>query len=294
MRLALGTVQFGLDYGISNKAGQVAGDEAAAIVRAARDAGVTILDTAVSYGDSEARLGQIGVEGFQIVSKVPAIPDEIEDIAGWMSGIVRQSLVKLRTGKLYGLLLHRPEQLAEARSAEIQAALERLKADGLVEKTGVSIYAPSDLDRLSGHYRPDLLQAPFNLFDDRLISSGWLTRLKAGGTEVHVRSIFLQGALLFSPEERPKELERWGAHFALYDEWMSTHDRSALEACVSYALSFPEIDRVVVGVESASHLRGVIAAASASPPPFAERIVSSDAGLLDPRAWNSRASRCTQ
>lgn len=288
MRLALGTAQIGLDYGISNKTGQVSGDEAAAIIRAAREAGVTTLDTAVAYGDSESRLGQIGVEGFRIVSKVPAIPDVVEDITGWMSGIVRQSLLKLRTRRLYGLLLHRPGQLVEARSGEIQDALERLKADGLVEKTGISIYAPSDLDGLYGRYRPDLLQAPFNLFDDRLISSGWMSRLKQSGTEVHVRSIFLQGALLFPPQDRPNTFDRWATHFALYDEWMKTHDRSALEACVSFALSFPEIDKIVVGVQSTAQLQAVVAAASVSPPPFAERVVASDPDLTDPRVWPRR------
>lgn len=294
MRLALGTAQIGLAYGVSNKTGQIPRDEAAAIIGEARRAGIDTLDTAVAYGDTESRLGQIGVDGFRIVSKVPAVPDDVEDISDWMSEVVRGSLLKLRAERLYGLLLHRPGQLGEARGGDIQEALERLKADGLASKTGISIYDPAELDELDGRFRPDLVQAPFNLFDDRLISSGWLSRLKAEGTEVHVRSIFLQGVLLFAPEERPRKFERWGAHFAAYDEWMSTHDRSALEACVSHALSVPEIDRVVVGVESASHLRDVVAAASVSPPPFAERVVSPDAELLDPRAWDNQPLRSTQ
>lgn len=288
MKLALGTAQMGLDYGIANQNGQVSGEKAAAIMRVARAAGIRTLDTAVSYGDSESRLGEIGVEDCQIVSKLPAIPDEIEDISAWMSGIVRQSLTKLRTERLYGLLLHRPKQFVGARGEEIRYALEALKAEGLVRKTGVSIYVPSDLDELYVPYGLDLVQAPFNLFDDRLISSGWMSRLKQGGTEVHVRSIFLQGVLLFPPQDRPKKFERWAAHFARYDEWMKTHDRSALEACVSFALSFPEIDKVVVGVESAAQLRAIVAAASVSPPPFAERVVASDTDLLDPLVWMRR------
>ncbi|HUR91662.1 MAG TPA: aldo/keto reductase [Gemmatimonadaceae bacterium] len=293
MRLALGTAQIGLAYGISNNTGQVSGDEATAIIREAGAAGIDTLDTAVAYGESESRLGKIGVDGFRIVSKVPAVPDDVKDIRGWMSGVVRDSLLKLRAERLYGLLLHRPQQLGESRGGEIQGALDQLKADGLADKTGISIYDPAELDELAGRYRPDLVQAPFNLFDNRLISSGWMSRLKAQGTEVHVRSIFLQGVLLFAPDERPKKFDRWAAQFAAYDEWMSAHNRSALEACVSHALSVPEIDRVVVGVESASHLRDVVAAAAVSPPPFAERVVSSDAELLDPRAWNYQPSRST-
>lgn len=285
MKLALGTAQIGLDYGISNRRGQVSGEEAAAIMRAARDTGITTVDTAVSYGDSESRLGEIGVEGCQVVSKLPSIPEEIEDVSAWMAGVVRQSLARLRTKRLYGLLLHRPKQLIESRGAEIHHALESLKATGLVLKTGVSIYEPSDLDGLYARYGLDLVQAPFNLFDDRLISSGWLSRLKRGGTEVHVRSIFLQGVLLFAPRDRPRKFERWAEHFARYDEWMATHSSSALEVCVSYALSFPEIDKVIVGVESAAQLRAVVTAAKVTPPPFAASLAASDAALLDPLVW---------
>lgn len=285
MRLALGTAQIGLDYGISNPHGKVSRDETAAILRCARSAGITTLDTAVSYGDSEARLGEIGVQGCDVVSKLPAIPEDAESISRWMTGVVRQSLANLRIERLYGLLLHRPKQLLEARGEETHDALQELKAAGLVRKTGVSIYLPSELDGLYDRYHLDLVQAPFNLFDDRLMASGWMARLKQGGTEVHVRSIFLQGVLLFSPQDRPKKFARWAKQFAAYDEWMRTHDRSALEACVSYALSFPDIDNVVVGVDSAAQLQSIVDAASVSPPPFSRSVVSSDADLLDPLVW---------
>lgn len=287
MKLALGTAQIGLDYGVSNKTGKVARAEAETMVSYARKAGIMMLDTAVGYGDSEAKLGAIGVEGFDVVSKLPAVPDDCGDIAEWMDQVVRRSLESLRIDRLYGLLLHRPGQLLQAQGAEIYAGLIALKAAGLVHKTGASIYAPSQLDTLYALYPLELVQTPFNLFDNRIVESGWLKRLKADGAEVHVRSIFLQGLLLLPPEERPEKFRRWAPHLARYDAWLATHDRTPLEACVSYALSVPEIDRVVVGVDSAAQLRAIVAATFVSPPAFSDELPSPYPDLLDPVVWLS-------
>lgn len=287
MKLAVGTAQIGLDYGLSNRQGKVALPEAGAIVSYARSAGITMLDTASSYGDGEARLGEIGIDGFDVVSKLPAMPDGCGDAAEWMADIVRRSLADLRIERLHGLLLHRPGQLIEPRGKEIHAGLQALKDAGLVLKTGASIYAPSELDTLYPSYPFDIVQAPFNLFDNRIVESGWLNRLKANGAEVHVRSIFLQGLLLLSAEERPEKFRRWASHLARYDAWLATHDRTPLEACVSYVMSVPEIDRIVVGVDSAAQLRAIVAATSISPPVFADELPSADPELLDPVVWLS-------
>ncbi|MDA1082645.1 MAG: aldo/keto reductase [Gemmatimonadetes bacterium] len=289
MKLALGTAQIGLDYGISNQRGQVSRAEAVEILKLARASSVTMLDTAVSYGDSEARLGDISASrGMDVVSKLPAIPDDVADIAGWMRDIVRGSLGRLRVTRLYGLLLHRSHALRGARAKEVGAALTGLMDAGLVLKTGVSIYVPAELDEIGGDAAVRLVQAPLNFFDDRLIQSGWLSRLKQKGIEVHARSIFLQGVLLFTPQNRPERFERWAEHFARYDGWMKTHDRSRLEVCVGYAMSVPEIDRIVVGVESAEQLTGIVAAAKLAPRPVPAALSATDPDLLDPLVWMRR------
>lgn len=288
MKLALGTAQIGLDYGVANTQGKVSPEEARRILDVARSAGITMLDTAVAYGDSEARLGEIGITGCDVISKLPALPDEVTDVGGWARGFVTQSLAHLKIDRLYGVLLHRPLQLLEPRGAELYAALQDLKAEGLVGKTGGSIHVVSDLEGLYEAYHLDLVQTPFNLFDTRLITSGWMQRLKRGGTELHVRSIFLQGVLLYPPGRRPERFSRWADHFSAYDAWMRSHGRTAVEACVTYALSFPEIDKVVVGVDSAAQLRTIVEAASVHPPAFPASLASDDRDLLDPLVWMRR------
>src|SRR5690606_8086920 len=110
-RIALGTVQFGLDYGVANTRGRVTPDEVARILALAADAGVRTLDTAVAYGDSERVLGQFPLAGFDVVSKLPAHDEPFRDIAGWVSREVEGSLRRLGIEQLDALLLHRPAQL---------------------------------------------------------------------------------------------------------------------------------------------------------------------------------------
>ena len=81
IRIALGTVQFGLHYGITNQRGKVSADDAKAMLLLASNQGTDTLDTAISYGDSEKRLGEIGTNGFKIITKLTPIPIDCADVS---------------------------------------------------------------------------------------------------------------------------------------------------------------------------------------------------------------------
>lgn len=284
-RLALGTVQFGLDYGIANQHGQVSRDEAKAILDLARASGMDTLDTAIAYGESEQRLGEIGVQDWQVVSKLPAIPEGCRDVSGWVVEALTESLSRLRVKTLYGLLLHRPQQLLEQDGDPLYRALQQLKHDGVVQKIGVSIYAPSELDALCSRFQLDLVQAPFNIMDRRMIDTGWLYRLSEQGTELHVRSAFLQGLLLMKTGERPGNFDRWGPLWAKYDDWLKQMGLTPLQACIRHALSFLEIDKVLVGVDSLVQLKDIFHASTGPPPPVPAELHTNDVDLLNPAHW---------
>ena len=84
MKLALGTVQFGLPYGVANINGQISPEEAGSMINTAQKEGIELIDTAIGYGESETCLGSIGINNLKAVSKLPSIPDNITDIYGWM------------------------------------------------------------------------------------------------------------------------------------------------------------------------------------------------------------------
>lgn len=285
MKLALGTVQFGQSYGVANKAGQVPAAEAKAILEYAASTGINMLDTAVGYGNSEQRLGEIGIHEWQVVSKIPAVPDGCGDIMGWVTESVQSSLQRLGLPRLYALLLHKPQQLLGADGGQIYAALQQLRETGLVQKIGTSIYAPAELDDLCRRYEFDVVQAPFNLLDRRLIESGWMSRLANSGVELHVRSIFLQGLLLMPSSDRPAKFNRWQAQWSAYSDWLRSAELTPLQACVRHSMSFPEVTRVIVGVDNSDQLRSIFEAASGPVPIPPSALQVHDCDLLNPSVW---------
>jgi aryl-alcohol dehydrogenase-like predicted oxidoreductase len=258
-------------------------DEAAQVLQAARACGMSTLDTAVAYGESEHRLGELGVREWQVVSKLPGLPESCPDIDGWVQAQVRESLAQLRVPHLHAFLLHRPADLLQPVGRTLWTALEHVRELGLIRKIGISIYAPDELERIMPYYAVELVQSPFNLFDRRLVQSGWARRLAWRGVEIHVRSVFLQGLLLMP--QRPSRFAAWEPFLARWDAWRRTQADNGLAACLQFALSVPEVSRVVVGVDSVRQLREIVAAAEAPRPAWPVELWSEDPVLLNPSLW---------
>ncbi len=287
MRLALGTVQFGLDYGVANAAGIVPRAEASRILAFARESGIDTLDTAASYGDSELVLGTLNVDGFRVVTKLPAeIPSE-GSVSEWVRRSANASLTRLQQRNLYGMMLHRPSQLFEAGGEDIYQSLLALKSNGIVSKVGVSIYDPNELDSLFENFDFDLVQAPLSVVDRRMISSGWIGRLASRGIELHVRSVFLQGLLLMPAVVRPAKFNRWERLWCDWDNWLDESGLSATEACVRFALSYPEVGAVVVGVQSFRQLDEIVSAAAKGKLEAPPALNVNAENLLNPARWTS-------
>lgn len=285
-KLALGTVQFGLAYGVANTSGCLTTQEAARVVQAAKLSGIDTLDTAIAYGRSEETLGQLGIGGWKVVTKLPAIPPGSNDVAGWVEAEVCGSLGRLRIDRLHGLLLHRPGDLFGAAGPAYLSALDALKDSGLVDKVGVSIYAPDELDSLFALRRFDMVQAPISILDQRMIRSGWTRRLAAVGVELHSRSAFLQGLLLMPETARPKQFSRWSSTWQAWASWLGETGLTPLQACLAYALSVEGVDRVIVGVDGVAHLEEILRESTAQLPSLPAWPEPVDPILLNPSLWN--------
>jgi aryl-alcohol dehydrogenase-like predicted oxidoreductase len=285
MKLALGTVQFGLNYGLANHSGRISDAEARAILLQASQYGFDTLDTAIAYGESERILGDLGIDRWRVVTKLSAVPVSCGDVVSWVQDEIRQSMERLRVGQLHGVLLHRPSQLLQNNGEDLYKGLQSIKDLGLTRKIGVSVYEPEELDQLLNSYDLDLVQAPLNLMDRRLVDSGWAKQLKDANIELHSRSAFLQGLLLMPAHERPLKFKRWVDAWAVWDDWLLEVNLTPLEACLRYLNSVHEIDRIVIGVDTANHLRQIVKASQGclkSMPNFRKHL---DARLINPTAW---------
>lgn len=252
-RIALGTAQFGMTYGIANSLGRVTQSAVVEIIKAARCGGIDTLDTAISYGGSESSLGLAGVGGFRVVTKLPAVPETCEDVTSWVEDGLKSSLCRLRIDQLYGVMMHSSKSLTGPRGPELIEALRFAKEKFKIKRIGVSIYSPRELEDIYQIFLPEIVQAPINLVDQRMAKSGWLKQLSEDGVEVHSRSTFLQGLLLMPL--LPAKFFRWEHLWKKWKGWQILHPDLTVAACLAYPLSFPEIKRVVVGVDTLAQFK---------------------------------------
>ena len=283
-RLSLGTAQFGLKYGVANRGGRMPQAEATELLEAARQAGIFTLDTAIAYGESETVLGRIGLQGFHVTSKLPALPaDAVPD--AWVKANIDASLQRLGVEQLSGLLLHRAADLAGPYGHAIYQALLAEKARGRVARIGISIYGPEELDALPADMHLDVVQAPYNVLDQRIVRSGWCERLLLAGTQLEVRSLFLQGLLLMTPDQRPAYFAPWAKRLARWDAVVAKSGLSALAICVRFARFTQGISRFVIGLDGLRHLQEVLVAADGLPPDLPDDLACKDSGLINPSLW---------
>jgi len=216
---------------------------------------------------------------------LPAIPDDCKRPAAWIHEVVIGSLRRLNINSLYGLLLHSPSQLLGGNGVEIYRTLTELKAAGLIEKIGVSIYDPLELNELFQLFEFDLVQAPLNIFDRRLVESGWLTRLTKMGIDLHVRSVFLQGLLLMPPQDRPSKFNKWSALWVAWDKWIGDSGLTPQEACLRYIFGFAEIKKIIIGVDSADQLEAILGVTVTPLNQIPDYFSNNDISLLNPANW---------
>jgi aryl-alcohol dehydrogenase-like predicted oxidoreductase len=242
-KLGIGTVQFGISYGINNVAGKTSENEVKEILNYASLNEIEYIDTASAYGNAEDVIGKNDLSNFKVVSKfMPPVGGDL------ISKQLNESLTKLKIDSLYGYMAHRP--LALINDFNCWKELELLKKEGLVKKIGFSLNKVSELETLLEHgLIPDLIQVPYNYFDSRFEKQ--MIFLKDNGCEIHTRSTFLQG-LFFSDTDKLS---------AYFDEakpiinLLQKNIKHLSASLLNYVLCKKFIDKVIVGVENVNQLK---------------------------------------
>jgi spore coat polysaccharide biosynthesis protein SpsF (cytidylyltransferase family)/aryl-alcohol dehydrogenase-like predicted oxidoreductase len=277
-RLGLGTVQMGQAYGISNGRGQVPFDEAGIILSRAQRAGIGLLDTAANYGEAETVLSRLNTSAFRIVTKTISVAQGVDAVVAR----ARQSVKNLGGADL--LLVHAARDLAGPDGAQLWRALQSLKERGEVGGIGISTYVADNPAALAERFRPDAMQVPFSLLDQRLLCDGTLARLKDLGVEIHARSLFLQGLLFM--ESPPERLTQAGPMLAQVRSRIAKAGATPLGAALAFVLSRPEVDVAVIGVAALKQLDEILVAAAAPPPDLDwASCALEDVRVLTPSLW---------
>ena len=285
-RIAIGTAQYGMNYGIANKTGKISDFEMNRILNKAKDNNILTIDTAKSYGDCEQKLGKQVVDEFSVITKVSSLTQLRNNTNDFVLEELKDSLGKLNLNNLDTLLLHRSKDLLDYKKNEIYESLILCKEVGLINKIGISADNVSDVESIVNIFDIDVVQFPLNIFNRELIESGLLKVLKNKGIEVHARSIFLQGLLLMKKKELNPYFNNWSSLFEEWEKWNEKNHITKLEACLKYVVMFKEIDKYIVGIDSLQHLQEIIKILNSKnfkKVPIA--LSSKEQALINPSKW---------
>ncbi|KAF3978340.1 MAG: aldo/keto reductase [Methylococcales symbiont of Iophon sp. n. MRB-2018] len=278
-KLAIGTVQFGVNYGVTNTVGQTPISGVRNIINLAKQHNINTIDTSPAYGNSEAVLGEVGVNNWQIITKTIPLTSTKEVIDR-----VNASLKQLKQNSIHGLLIHNIDDIYKNNFQDLFTQLSNLKYQGVIKKIGFSCYTPNQVDFLLANFEFDIIQVPLNIFDQRLIQGDQLKKLKENGVEIHTRSVFLQGVLL-DFDNLTNYFSTWHKQFTKYQLMVESSGLSLLEYALNFALNIKEIDKILVGVNSQQQLQEIITASTSKNQTELKPFNIDDINLLNPALW---------
>jgi len=284
-KIILGSANFDQIYGI--KKNFIKKSEIKKLFDLALKNKIKTIDTSPLYNKSEKIIGLLNNNRFKIISKIPKPPKNIkrENIKKWLKQNVMISLKNLKIKKFECLLLHNANSLLCKNGDEIYKGIRNMKINGFTSKIGVSIYDFNVLDKILKKFKFNLIQAPFNILDQRLVEKGWLKKLKKRKIEVHARSIFLQGILLLKHNQLPKKLIKLSKKLVMWENWLKKNKFSSLQVCLSFVLNQRQLDGIVVGYNNTNQLNQILKLKQIKNNFSLPNLNIKDKKLIDPREW---------
>lgn len=287
-KLGLGSAQWGMQYGVSNTQGKTHHKEVREILKVAQSAGISLLDTASLYGDAEQALGQSNLSSFRVITKTPKFGKDLvskSDVVHLVQTF-SASLQKLGLESIYGLLIHDSEDIFAGNGSQLIDAMIELRSQGLASKIGISVYSSSQIKRVLDLFKPDIIQLPINVLDQRLIQDGTIAYLSELGIEVHARSAFLQGLLLMSLSDIPAYFEPWTELLSKWQRFCSDQCISPLHAALDFVCGLQDISYVLIGVQNHCQLKEILHDSKLLNSLDFDQFANDSQELLDPSLWS--------
>jgi aryl-alcohol dehydrogenase-like predicted oxidoreductase len=283
-KLGIGSGQLALDQQQAVVRGRTREAEARDILSIAARAGLGVFEINGHSAQSEITLGGalLHPNPFRITLSTIR-PDRGPDV---VEAELRAQMARLRLAQVETVMASSATDLFGPQGLALWERLKALKDQGLCRKIGVPVYASDDPLGVARRFKPDIVQAPVSLLDQRLLVDGTLAALTEMGTEVHLRSIFLNGLLFLPPDRAPTHLKSAASRISRARRLIAEGRSDPLQAALGFALSRPEASAVLVGVTSVAEMSAVIAAASSPPPDLDwDEMALDDPAALDPHQW---------
>ena len=279
MKLIIGSAQFGFKYGYKKK--KINKNQYPIISNIIKKNSLFRFDTAMNYRESEEVIGRLRFKK-NIITKLKLPRSKPKNLKTWVEKKINQSLKKLKIKQLYGLLIHDVNDLLNY-SNKLLLILNEFKKKKIISKLGISVYEVREINKVLKLWKPDIIQMPVNIFDQRFIKKKILNKLKKKNIEIHSRSCFLQGQLL------EKELKVGNNNnkklFKKFTSWCKKNKFSQLTACLHFIKKIKQIDYLIVGFENSIQLEEIISSFNKKLIHIPNIFHINEKKIIDPRKW---------
>jgi aryl-alcohol dehydrogenase-like predicted oxidoreductase len=284
MKLVIGTANFYQKYGITNKY-KIFKTDLKKIIKFIINNKIIFLDTAQSYFGSERIIGDSKLKKFNLITKISFQKKDYTNINLSIKKKILSSLKKLRTKSIFGLLIHDSSILFSKKRAIILNELDNYKRKGLIQNIGISVYEPKEIKKIWSFWKPDIIQVPYNILDQRFEKTGWLKKFKMSGTKIFVRSCFLQG-ILISDDYNKLKIKSSLIKLKQFKLWCRNNNLSRVESCINFIKNNKYIDFLVVGFFNYKQLQEIFKIFNRKKNiRITKRFSSNNLNLIDPRKW---------
>lgn len=255
-KIVIGSAQFGSDYGINNRKGELSLNEIKRIKNYAQKNSINSFETAQSYGSAEKKLGKLNLTRFKIITKLQRLNKIYSKKA--IDNHIKNSLKKLKVKKIYGLLVHDVNDLTGPNGSKVFKLLEKYKKKQIVKNLGVVVYNLKELKKVTKKFKFDIISVPCNIFDRRFIESEVIKKLKGSNVKIYARSIFLQGLLLLNVNKIPANFLKWKNEFLRFNNLSNRKKISKVEICTKFVLENDLIDKIIIGCDSFNQFKNIV------------------------------------
>ena len=285
-KLILGTVQFGIDYGVNNSIGKLEENQVLELFKIAHNQGIRILDTAEVYGNAHEIIGNFHKKNddfkFKIITK---FPHSVKYNS--INNKVLEYLEQLAVSSIEVLMFHSFESFKTNYKA--LDSLKELKSKGSIKNIGVSVYTNEHLKQLLNEDLITVIQFPFNMLDNFNVRGDLLDQLKQKGKSIHTRSAFLQGLFFKNTNDKSPIVQNLKTELKILNQIIIDSNCSMEELALSYCLHQENIDNVIIGVDSILQLNANIKASSYNISQDDIKVINNiqvkDLDLLNPSLW---------
>ena len=280
-KIALGTAQFSNNYGVTNKK-KFSSNAIRNILEKSIELKIKTIDTAPNYQKVEKKLGENNLEKFQLITKTSLLKNNRIIDKFTLKNEINKSFSNLKVNKFYAILIRNPKFLLENKNLLEEILV--FKKKNKVLKVGYTLYHPEELDILYGFFKPDIVQIPYSIVDNRFDKSKWIDKMYEDGLEIHIRSTFLQGLLLCDFKKLPVKFIKYEKFFESFENWLNLNKISKLQACLNLPLQDKRIKKIVVGISDLNNLEDInnITPIKLKYPKW---LFANNEKLLDPSKW---------